>query len=143
MRKMTAKKILVADPECGPGSPLIHLLESNDFKVMRARSVNEAWKILTTEHPNLLLMEPMMPVGTEGFHLVWRLRDYPDRQLSRVPIILLSRIHHTIRLDLFPDIRDGHYHANEFLPVQAFLNKPFDERALLETIDDVLWRQAS
>lgn len=138
---MGAKKILIADPECGPKSPLSQLLQSRNFEVTRAASVDEAWRILLTDHPHLLLMEPMMPAGTEGFHLVWRLRDHPDAKVSRVPVIVLSRIHHTTKLKLFPDLMDGHYHPSEFLPVQAFLDKPFDESVLLKTMDNVIARE--
>ena len=137
---MGAKKILIADPQCGPESPLAQLLESRDYHVMRAGSVEDAWRVLLAEQPQLLLMEPMMPAGTEGFHLVWKLRDHPDAKVSELPIIVLSRIHHTTQLNLFPDLTDGHYHASEFLPVQAFLDKPFDEGVLLKTMDNVIGR---
>lgn len=135
---MSDKKILVADPEHGPSSPLFHLLESQNYEVSHAGSIEEAWRILTTSTPQLLLMEPMLPAGTEGFHLVWRLRDHPDVKLNGMPVILVSRIHQTTRLNLFPGISDGHYQADEYLPIQAFLDKPFDDRVLLETINNAL-----
>ena len=138
---MGAKKILIADAECGPKSPLSQLLESRNYEVMRSASIDDTWRVLLAERPQLLLMEPMMPAGTEGFHLVWKLRDYPDEEVSRLPIIVLSHIHHTTKLNLFPNLTDGHYHAHEFLPVQAFLDKPVDERMLLETMDDIIGRR--
>lgn len=140
---MGAKRILIADPECGARSPLAQLLEARDYEVTRVGSIDEAWRALTTREPHLLLMEPMMPAGTEGFHLVWKLRDYPDAKLSKLPIIVLSRIHHTTRLNIFPNLHDGHYHAREFLPVQAFLDKPFEEKVLLEAIDGVVGQENS
>ena len=135
---MAANKILLADSEFGPQSVLAYMLESRNFQVMRARSIDEAWRILTTEHPRMMLLDPMMPSGTDGFHLVWRLRDYPDGRVNGLPVIMMSRIHKTTGLKLFPKLNDGHYEPNEFLPIQAFLDKPFDERFLMETIDDVL-----
>jgi len=137
---MAANKILLADSESGPQSVLAHMLESRDFSVTKARSIDEAWRILTTEHPRMMLLDPMMPSGTAGFHLVWKLRGYPDRRINELPVIMLSRIHDTTGIKLFPKLNDGHYEPQEFLPIQAFLDKPFDERVLMETIDDVLRR---
>ncbi len=140
---MAAHKILLADSEFGPQSVLAPLLERRDFNVTRARSIDAAWRVLTKEHPRMMLLDPMMPSGTEGFHLVWRLRDYPDRRVNEVPVIMMSRIHQTTDLKLFPKLNDGHYEPHEFMPIHAFLDKPFDERVLMETIDDVLGRSAA
>lgn len=131
------KKILVVDPRVERNDPVVNLLTSNSYIVSIARSIDEAWGSIHSDQPNLILLETMMPHGTEGFHLVWRLRKHPDRQMSQTPIIIVSKIHQTTSLNLFPTHRDGHYRVCDFLPVQGFLDKPVDHNKLVITIADM------
>ena len=128
------KRILIVDPACRPQDPLVHLLTARNYKVTVASSAKFAWRSLAEERPDLVLLETMLPTGTEGFHLVWQVRGHPDERLRRTPIVILSRIHQTTPLKLFPDLRDGHYAAHDYLPVQAFIDKPVDPDALLRTV---------
>ncbi len=134
---MRAKKILIVDPGSGPHDPLVHLLQANNYKVTVAESAEFAWRSLTADRPNLVLLETMLPSGTEGFHWVWQVRSHPDQRLSRTPIVIVSGIHQTTPIKLFPDLRDGHYAAGDFLPVQGFIDKPIDHQALLQTISSL------
>ena len=137
------KKILLVDPRAEYHDPVVHLLTSNSYEVSIARSIDEAWTSINSDQPNLILLETMMPHGTEGFHLVWRLRKHPDRRMSRTPIVIVSGIHKTTSLNLFPTHRDGHYRACDFLPVQGFLDKPVDHNTLVTTIADMLHEPTS
>ena len=128
------KKILVVDPQVGLYDPVIHALTTNDYQVSSVDSIEKAWAALYSSRPDLILLETMVPEGTEGFHLVWKLRQHPDRQLSKTPVVIVSDIHQTTSLNLFPDLKDGHYRATEFLPVQGFLDKPVDHEILLKTV---------
>lgn len=128
------KKILIVDPACGAHDPLVHRLTASNYEVTVAGSAKFAWRSLTETRPDLVLLETMLPSGTEGFHLVWRVRDHPDERLRQTPIVIVSRIHQTTPLNLFPNLRDGHYAAHDYLPVQGFIDKPVDHHTLLRTI---------
>jgi CheY-like chemotaxis protein len=91
-----------------------------------------------SERPDLILLDVMMPSGTEGFHFVWDLRKDPDEQVRDTPIIVLTAIHGTTRLRFYPDQTDTEYGAGEFLPVQAFLDKPASSEQLKAKISEVL-----
>jgi hypothetical protein len=80
----------------------------------------------------------MMPEGTEGFHLVWKIRRMEDKDVKGVPIIMATGIHQTTNLRFYPDQTDGTYEAGEYLPVQGWLDKPVNVEDLLKTIDRVL-----
>lgn len=131
------KKILIVDPQVGMYDPVVHALTANDYQVSSVDSIEKAWEALNSSRPDLILLETMVPEGTEGFHLVWSLRQHPDRQLSKTPVVIVSDIHQTTSLNLFPDLEDGHYRAPEFLPVQGFLDKPVDHAMLLKTVAGV------
>lgn len=135
---MAGKKVLIVDPSSGPHDPINRILTARNYTVVLADSATAAWESLVSQKPDMVVTETMLPGGTEGFHLIWSIREHPDRRLSRIPIIVVSDIHRTTPLDLFPDMCDGHYRASEFLPVQGFLDKPIDERVLLAKIDGLL-----
>lgn len=131
------KRILVVDPQAEHHDPVVHLLTSNSYEVSISRTIDEAWTSINSDQPNLILLETMMPRGTEGFHLVWRLRKHPDQQINQTPIVIVSDIHRTTSLNLFPTHRDGHYRVSDFLPVQGFLDKPVDHNTLVSVIADM------
>ncbi len=80
----------------------------------------------------------MMPSGTEGFHFVWELRKEADEKLKETPVIVMSAIHQTTKLRLYPDQSDKTYEPYEYLPVQGFLDKPVDFKQMLAEIGKVL-----
>ncbi|MDP1808771.1 MAG: response regulator [Actinomycetota bacterium] len=131
------KKILIVDPDCTALDPLVRLLDANNYIVAMTETVEDAWRSLSADPPDLVLLEPMLPSGTEGFHFVWELRDHPDEKLRRTPVLIVSRIHQTMALNLFPDFHDGHYQAHEYLPVQGFIDKPVDHNSLLRAVNSV------
>ena len=87
---------------------------------------------------DLLVVDVMMPEGTEGFHLVWKMRQMEDEALSSVPIIMVTGIHETTELRFYPDQTDGTYEPGEFLPVQAWMDKPIGVKDLLEKVKRLL-----
>ena len=90
------------------------------------------------EKPDLMVVDVMMPEGTEGFHLVWKLRQAQDEKVKDVPIIMATGIHQTTELRFYPDQTDGTYRPGEFLPVQAWIDKPVQVENLLEKVDRLL-----
>jgi CheY-like chemotaxis protein len=131
-------KVLVVDDDPDIVETLRLVLESADYQVATAASAREAFAKLDTFQPNLILLDVMMPDGTEGFHFVWRLRNEYGPELAEVPIVILSAIHDTTKLRFYPEQTDGTYKPGEFLPVQGFIDKPAEPAALLEKIGKVL-----
>ena len=134
------QKILIADPDCDRIEPLKHMLGENNYEVLTAGTAEQAWTSLMSDGPDLVLLEPMLPNGTEGFHVVWKLREFPDQKLSQIPVLVVSRIHQATKLNIFPNFHDGHYSALDFLPVQGFLDKPVENSTLIQNIDSTLTR---
>ncbi len=131
-------KILVVDDDPDIVESLKLVLVSSGYEVEAASSVNAAFEKLESFHPELILLDIMMPDGTEGFHFVWRLRNQCPAGVASTPILVLSAIHHTTSLRFYPDQSDGTYEPGEFLPVQGFIDKPVEPSVLLAKIKDVL-----
>ena len=129
-----ATKILVVDddPDIVESSRLV--LESAKYQVLTAGSPEEAWEQATTNKPDLILLDIMMPDRTEGFQFVWKLRNEAPEDVRDTPIVVVSAIHETTDLRFYPDQSDGTYEAGEFLPVQGFIDKPLEPKSLLAKI---------
>jgi len=131
-------KILVVDDDPDITESLSLVLEGAGYDVEVANTPEDAVRKAEEWQPSLILLDVMMPDGTEGFHFVWKLRNEYDAPLSEVPIVILSAIHSTTRLRFYPDQTDGKYEPGEFLPVQGFIDKPVKPTALLRKVRDTL-----
>jgi len=132
------RRILVVDDDPDIVESLRMVLESANYDVETASSPQEALERTEACQPGLILLDIMMPDGTEGFHFVWKLRNECPAPVSQTPILVLSAIHSTTFLRFYPDRADGEYGAGEFLPVQGFLDKPVEPAELLRQITKIL-----
>jgi CheY-like chemotaxis protein len=131
-------KVLVVDDDPDIVETLRLVLESAGYEVETAGNPPQAFDKLQGFTPDLILLDVMMPDGTEGFHFVWKLRNEYPPELAQTPIIILSAIHETTKLRFYPEKTDGTYTPGEFLPVQGFVDKPAEPAALLKRLDQVL-----
>lgn len=132
------RKILVVDDDEDLREVLRILLEDAGYQVVLAESGPRGIEMAERERPDLLLLDVMMPERTEGFHVVWNLRNRQDPYFQNLPIIILTAIHQQTDLRFYPDAADGTYGAGEYLPVQGFVDKPVEPDALLKEVQRVL-----
>ena len=131
-------KILVVDDDRDLVDVLTIALERHDYEVVPAFDARTGLEAADRERPALIVLDVMMPEGTEGFHVVWNLRIRPDAYFRDVPIIMLTAIHQKTQLRFYPDSSDGTYSAGEYLPVQGFVDKPIEPAELLREVRRVL-----
>lgn len=131
-------RILIVDDDADFVESVRLVLESQPYDVSSASSGEEGMLHVERGRPDLILLDIMMPEGTEGFHFVWNLRNHRKAALRQIPIIVVTSLHSTNELRLYPDQRDADYQPGEFLPVQAFLDKPCKPSELLEQVSRVL-----
>lgn len=118
-------------------------LKAIGHEVLTAESADRGLERLQADRPDIMVVDVMMPTGTEGFHLIWEIRQLEDETLRSVPIIMATGIHEQTELRFYPEESDGTYQPGEFLPVQGWLDKPIQVRALAEKIEAVLWGPAA
>ena len=138
MGDLTGTKVLVVEDDPDAAETLEIVLKDEGCAVIRAADAQDGLSKPRSEKPDVVLLDIMMPSGTEGFHLVWNLRKDPDEQVLDIPIIVLIAIHGTTRLRFYPDQSDTVYGPGEFLPVQGFLDKPASSEQLKAKIEEVL-----
>ena len=127
---MANEKILIIDDD----DDLVHALrlplEAAGYKVARAANGTEGLLKVKEVNPDLIILDAMMDTTTEGFHVSLTLRS-PDagseyKEYSRVPILMLTSIHGTTSLRFGPD--------KDYLPVDAFIEKPIEPAELLKKV---------
>jgi len=140
----TAEKILVVDDDVDLVETLRTVLEANGYRVATANSAEQGYAQVDAERPDLILLDVMMPAATEGFRLIWQLRNRPEPYFRTVPIIMLTAIHEKTGLRFYPESSDGTFKEGEHVPVQDFLDKPVESARLLEKVRAALtaaWRK--
>ncbi len=128
--------IVEDDPDMAEAARLV--LESAGYRVSLAENATEGLAAARAQHPDLILLDVMMPAGTEGFHFVWALRKEEDVALRDTPILILTALHRTTKLRFYPEQSDRVYAPYEYLPVQGFLDKPVPPAELLAAVARVL-----
>jgi two-component system phosphate regulon response regulator PhoB len=123
--------LLVVDDEPRIIDFLVENLEADDYAVLTATSGEEALDVLANTHPDLLLLDVVMP-GLSGYDVCRRVRTgdaVNDPWDPDVPIIMLSaKAEHTDR------VRGLDRGADDYV------TKPFHYPELLARIAALLWR---
>jgi len=128
-------RILVIDDDPDVLDTTRLFLENRGFEVVTASDPDEGMRQAKDSKPDVIVLDVMMPHGTEGFHWLWKIRRHPDQELREKPIILVTSISGATGI---------HFKAGDadetgcYLPVQAFLDKPLDPDELAKAIGAVL-----
>jgi CheY-like chemotaxis protein len=115
-----AARILVVDDEEDVRGFLSSLLEDNGYLVETAEDGNQAWRIIQTHPPELILLDLMMPEQT-GTGLYRMLHDH--KEVRDIPVIVIS------------GLAGRNVAVGKNVPV---FDKPIDEDGLLKMIDDMI-----
>lgn len=102
------KRILVVDDEVGALTLIGIMLDRGGFEVLKAQNTDQALAILEREHPDLIILDIMMPV-MDGIELCRVIRTLP--QYLETPILMLSS-----RSDSESVIRGMEAGATSYLP---------------------------
>ena len=136
---MEKKYVLIVDDDPDIVETVCMMLESKGYEVGKAYDGIEGEESIKVRLPDLLVLDIMMPHGTEGFHWVWNLRHHREAALRTVPIIVVSSIHDTTGMRFRVGDADE---TGDYLPIQGFLDKPVDPDALVSKIESVLTGKA-
>jgi len=117
------KKILVMEDDKKIAAALAIRLEAAGYEVLTARDGFDGLKLALATHPDLILTDIWMPVGT-GFSVTQRLRSLG---LTDVPVsyITASKL-------------EGLRESAKGLGAAAFLEKPYDPEQLIQVVAQAL-----
>ncbi|MGE5256805.1 MAG: response regulator transcription factor [Hyphomicrobiales bacterium] len=119
-----SKKVLIVDDEPGIIVALQFLMEQNGYETLVAFSGEEAMEAVARHHPDLILLDIMLPV-VDGFEVCQRIRENPDWKDIRIVLVtaLGSEVNVTKGLDLGAD---------------AYVTKPFANVELVAKVKELL-----
>jgi len=118
------KKVLIVDDEPSIIVALQFLMEENGYITLVAFSGEEAMEAVAKHHPDLILLDVMLPV-VDGFEVCQRVRENPEWKDTRIVLLtaLGSDANITKGLDLGAD---------------AYVTKPFSNADLVAKVKDLL-----
>lgn len=119
-----SKKVLIVDDEPGIIVALQFLMEQSGYATMVAFSGEEAMEAVAKHHPDLMLLDIMLPV-VDGFEVCQRVRENPDWNNIRIVLVtaLGNEANVTKGLDLGAD---------------AYVTKPFSNADLVAKVKELL-----
>ncbi len=121
-----SKKILVADDEPNIVISLEYLLKREGYSVLVARDGQEALEVITSERPDLVLLDVMMPRKT-GFEVCQAVRANEDLQATKILMLTAKG-------------RDTDVAKGSALGADDYMTKPFSTRELVERVANLLGR---
>lgn len=122
----SAPLALIVDDEPDLVTLVSYNLESAGFRVITASNGHDAVRVATSQKPNIIILDVMMP-ETPGTEVARRLRA--DPRTAGIPIIMLTaRAAETDQL------------AGLALGADDYMTKPFSMRVLLARVDALLRR---
>ena len=123
---MPRHTILVVDDETSIREMLVISLESAGYNVLQAENAKTAHSLVLDKHPDLILLDWMMPVTT-GLELLRRLKR--DEMTDHIPVIML-----TAKAEESSKISGLDSGADDYIA------KPFSPRELLSRVKAILRR---
>ncbi|MFV9676082.1 MAG: response regulator [Methanosarcinales archaeon] len=117
------KTVMVVDDEPDVLLSVAQILESNNYRTIKAKDGYECLECLKEETPDVLLLDIMMP-GLTSKEILARIAE--ESSLSQVKIIFLTAVHSQ-------EAEEGGLLASK--QVVDFIEKPFTVRRMLDAIE--------
>lgn len=89
MQTYTQKKILIVEDEKSLRDAMVDILSTKNFFTIRARNGSEGVDMALAEHPDLILLDLIMPT-MDGMTAFKKIRQ--DAWGAKVPIIILTNL---------------------------------------------------
>ncbi len=133
------KTVLIIDDDPDTLEAMRIPLEVHGYNVATASSGEEGLEKVLECEPDLIILDIMMFTPTEGFHVAYKLRsdddDSPYARYRSVPILIVTAIHEVTTLRF-------HFEGDEeFLPADAFIEKPIEPAALVEKVGQFIAKE--
>jgi len=129
-------KILVVDDDPDILDAVTMILESQGYKVVTARDGIEGLANLKSEHPDLMILDLMMP-KMDGFAVCKELQDPRWAKYRNIPILILTSVREEASR------RRYELETGLALDVDDYVEKPMSPNVLLERVSTLIKKKKS
>ena len=126
-------KILIIDDDFDYVESMKSILEARSYDVIWAPDSVAGMKLISSNRPDLIILDIMMSTMGEGLHLAYRLKSDPE--YAQIPILMLTGIAQRTGLNFDPS------DDAEFIPVEDYMEKSTPPDVLCTHIARILKRQ--
>lgn len=123
-------RIVLIDDDLDMHHAVRAMLPQAEFSVTCHTTGPAGLEAVRRDRPDLVLLDIMLATPSEGFHLCYTLKE--DEKLRDIPVIMISAIGQRIGMDYAREL------GSEYVPADAFVEKPFDARTLLNAVRSLL-----
>ncbi len=129
----TAHRILLIEDDLDMHHAIRAMLPEPEFRVTCCSTGPSGLSAARREAPDLILLDIMLSTPAEGFHVCYQVKE--DEALRHIPVVMISAIGRRTGMDYAREL------GTEYVPADAFLEKPLDARTLLATVRSLLTRK--
>lgn len=123
-----ATTVLLCDDEEVLRSLVRATLDDDGYSILEARDGDESLELARSAHPDLIVLDMMMP-GRSGLDVLQELRKDPE--LGNTPVVMLTA-----------RARQSDRDAAVAAGADRYLSKPFSPLELISVVEDLLDRRA-
>jgi CheY-like chemotaxis protein len=132
-----AKKILIVDDDPDAVLFMSTVLQDHGYRTVDARNGLEGLELVRTEHPDLVLLDLMMPKKS-GISLLFDMKK--DEELRKIPVIMVTGVAGETGIDLECFLKRASDRGGETIPVtpEGCIEKPIDPEKLILLLEEFL-----
>ena len=124
------KKVLIIDDDPDIVEAEKMILESHGYEVDSASDGESGLTKAQQSPPDLIILDVMMTTMDQGFQGAYRLKQSPE--LKGIPVLLATSVGQVTKFKFDPKT------DSDFLPVEAFIEKPIKPSDLISTVERLL-----
>ena len=124
------ERILMIDDDPDMHLAIRTILEPQGYAVSCCGDGPAGLAAMRRERPNLLLLDVMMATPSEGFHILYEMKQ--DAELATIPVVVVSSIGRETGVNFAKDV------GTDYIPANAFLEKPVDAAKLIQLVGSLL-----
>jgi len=132
------QSILIIEDDTDLVAAIVKLLQNKGYSVSYAYDPEEGMKKLDQERPDLIILDVMFGSKGEskGFDFAQKLRY--NKLFSGIPVLMITAINAEKPFFNFSPETDG-----EYLPVDAFIDKPVKTEELYSKVEELIKQKTS
>lgn len=127
------KRILLIEDDVDMQDAIRAMLEPEGYELTCCSTGPAGWEAFQNQPPDLVLLDIMLATPSEGFHLAYQAKQ--DDVLKHIPIVMISAIGQRMGMNFGKEL------GTDYMPADAFLEKPLDAATLRKTVAEQLARK--